>query len=65
MQAYHNHQAEISALEIEISHYQKLLDKSFEDDECLEKTKTIFHDLKSLTEKLDELKNETKHKNVK
>ena len=45
-------QDEILALEAEINHQKKLLDKSIKDDEVLEKTKAIFHELKILSDKL-------------
>ena len=51
-----DHSTEISALEVKIHRHKKLFDQSIENDEILEKTKVIFHDLKMLTEKLDELK---------
>jgi len=60
-----NIQVEISALEVEIRHNKKRLVKSFEDNECFEKTKTIFHELKSLTDKLALLKNAHQLKMVK
>ncbi len=49
---------EILALEAEISHQKKLLDKSITDDEVLEKTKAIFHNLKLMSDKLALLKKE-------
>jgi hypothetical protein len=50
-------QEEISALEAEIGYHKKLLDKSISDNDELEKVKSIFHDLKLLSDKLDQLKN--------
>lgn len=57
MQSTKTAQEEILALEAEISYQKKLLDKSITDDEVLEKTKAIFHDLKALYDKLADLKN--------
>jgi hypothetical protein len=54
----------ILALEAEIEHYTKLLDKSLTDKEDLEKTKVIFHDLKMLREKLAEMKTAGPYKKV-
>ena len=56
MQPTQNTQEEILVLETEISQYKALLDQSISDDEVLEKTRAIFHDLKILTERLAELK---------
>ena len=55
-------QEEISALEADISYHKKLLDKSITDNEELEKVKSIFHDLKSLSDKLSQLKNDLLNK---
>jgi hypothetical protein len=52
MQPPKNLQEEIAALETEISNHKKLLDKSISEDEVLEKTKEIFHELKVLSDKL-------------
>jgi hypothetical protein len=56
MQPTKTTQDEILALEAEISHQKNLLDKSIKDDDVLEKTKAIFHELKVLTDKLAQLK---------
>jgi hypothetical protein len=64
MQHIKNPDVAILALEAEINHYKKLLDKSFADKDALEKTKAIFHSLKILTEKLAEMKTPTLHKKV-
>lgn len=47
---------EINVLETEIENLKKVLDKSFDNNEEFNKTKTIFHELKKLTEKLEKLK---------
>jgi hypothetical protein len=52
----HDLKAEISALELKMTEYQGLLDKSFEENEEFGKTKKIFHELKKIKERLDELK---------
>ncbi|HEY1872638.1 MAG TPA: hypothetical protein VGG71_16370 [Chitinophagaceae bacterium] len=56
MQPTKTTQEDILALEAEINYHKKLLDKSISDDELLEKTKAIFHDLKVLSDKLAHLK---------
>ena len=48
---------EIAVLERELAHYQLLLDKSFEANEEFAKARIIFHELKQIKDKLDELKN--------
>jgi hypothetical protein len=48
--------AEITALEIELTRYQLLLDRSIEANEELAKTKAIFHELKIVKERLMEMK---------
>ena len=55
-------QEEISALEAEIGYHKKLLDKSITDHEELEKVKSIFHELKSLSDKLTQLNNDLLNK---
>ena len=57
-----NIQEEISALEADVSYQNKLLDKSITDHAELEKVKIIFHDLKSLSDKLTLLKNDLLNK---
>jgi hypothetical protein len=56
MQPTKTTQEDILALEAEISYHRKLLDKSISDDELLQKTKAIFHDLKVRSDKLAQLK---------
>ena len=55
-------QEEISALEADVNYHKKLLDKSITDNVELEKVKIIFHDLKSLSDKLTKLKNDLLNK---
>lgn len=55
-------QEEISALEADVSYHKKLLDKSITENMELEKVKIIFHDLKSLSDKLTQLKNDLLNK---
>jgi hypothetical protein len=62
MQPTKTTQEEILALEAEISLHKKLLDKSITEDEVLEKTKAIFHDLKVMSDKLALLKKELLNK---
>ncbi len=56
MQLAKTAQEEIAALEAEIIYQKKLLDKSISEDEVLEKTKAIFHQLKMLHDRLAQLK---------
>ena len=49
-------QAEIAALEIQLKHLNNLLDQSFRNNEILAKTKVIYHDVRLLTEKVQQLK---------
>jgi hypothetical protein len=56
MQPTNTTREDILALEAEISHHKKLLDKSITEDEVLEKTKAIFHSLKEMSDKLAHLK---------
>ena len=48
--------AAIKALEIQVSHYQNLLDKSISQNEIFAKVKIVYKDLKAVSEKLKELK---------
>ena len=48
--------AAIKALEIQVRHYENLLDQSFRNNEILSQVKVIYHDLKKVSEKLRELK---------
>jgi hypothetical protein len=48
--------AAIRALEIQVHHYEKLLDQSIRGNEILAKVKVIYHDLKAVSDKLNELK---------
>ncbi|HET7003614.1 MAG TPA: hypothetical protein VFI33_19970 [Puia sp.] len=47
---------EIRDLEIQMAHYEKLLDLSFRNNEILAKTKVIYHQLKKISERLALLK---------
>ena len=49
-------EAAIKALEIQLRHYENLLDQSIRNDEILAKTKVIYHDLKVVSDKLKQLK---------
>ena len=48
--------AAIKALEIQLRHYENLLDQSIRNNEILSQVKVIYHDLKKVAEKLKELK---------
>jgi hypothetical protein len=48
--------ADITALEIQLQHLHLLLDQSIKDNEILAKTKVIYHDLRLVTERLQQLK---------
>jgi hypothetical protein len=52
----HDQKSEIATLEIQLADYQKLLDRSIEENEEFAKTKAIFHDLKMIKDRLDKLK---------
>jgi hypothetical protein len=56
-----NQSKEISSLETEIDNLKKRLDHSIENSEEFTKTKSIFHDLKKLIDKLDKIKNLTEN----
>jgi len=47
---------EIRDLEIQMTHYEKLLDLSFRNNEILAKTKVIYHQLKKISERLAAMK---------
>lgn len=47
---------EIRDLEIQLAHFEKLLDLSFRNNEILAKTKVIYHQLKKVSERLAMLK---------
>jgi hypothetical protein len=49
-------QSEIAALEIQLTHYEKLFDQSIKDNVEFAKTKFIFHEMKKITERLSEIK---------
>jgi len=49
-------QAEITALEIQTKHLEKVLDQSIRSNEVLAKTKVIYHDLRMASEKLEKLR---------
>ncbi len=48
--------AAIKALEIQVRHYENLLEQSIRNNEILSQVKVIYHDLKKVSEKLRELK---------
>ena len=48
--------AAVAALEIQLHHYEKLLDQSIRNNEIFAKTKVIYHDLKVVSDKLQQLK---------
>ncbi len=48
--------AEIAALEIQLRDYKILLDESITNNEVFAKVKTIFHEMKIISEKIEELK---------
>lgn len=48
--------AAIKELEIQVNHYQNLLDKSISQNEIFAKVKVIYRDLKAVSDKLKELK---------
>ena len=48
--------AEITALEIQTKHLEKVLDQSIRSNEVLAKTKVIYHDLRMASEKLEKLR---------
>jgi hypothetical protein len=47
---------EIAALEIQLSDYKILLDESISNNEVFAKVKTIFHEMKIISEKIEDLK---------
>ncbi len=55
--------AAIKALEIQVRHYENLLDQSISQNEILAKVKVIYRDLKAVSEKLKELKQLQKKEN--
>jgi uncharacterized membrane protein len=52
----HEIDAAIKALEIQLKHYETILDQSIRNNEILSKTKVIYQDLKIVSEKLKALK---------
>jgi hypothetical protein len=48
--------AAIKALEIQVRHYENLMDQSIRENEILAKVKVIYRDLKEVSIKLEELK---------
>ena len=48
--------AAIKALEIQVHHYENLLDQSISKNEILAQVKIIYHDLKAVSDKLKELR---------
>ena len=49
-------EAEIAALENRLKYFENLLELSIKNNEVLGKTKTILHEVKKLSEKLNALK---------
>jgi len=56
-----NQSNEISFLETEIDNLKKRLDHSIDNNEEFGKTKSIFHDLKKMIDRLDKIKNLTEN----
>lgn len=52
--------AEIAALEIQLREYKVLLDESISNNEIFGKVKTIFHEMKIISDKIEELKKSKK-----
>ena len=48
--------AEIIALEIQLKHLSSVLDQSIRNNEILAKTKVIYHELKQVSDKLQQIK---------
>ncbi|HXB30349.1 MAG TPA: hypothetical protein VNW49_11050 [Puia sp.] len=48
--------AEIADLEIQLRDYKILLDNSISNNEVFGKVKTIFHEMKIISEKIEDLK---------
>jgi hypothetical protein len=48
--------AEIAALEIQLRDYKVLLDESISNNEIFAKAKNIFHEMKIISEKIEDLK---------
>jgi hypothetical protein len=51
-----DYEAEKAELEIQLTHYEKLLDKSISDNEEIARTRTIFRELKKIKDRLEVLK---------
>jgi hypothetical protein len=51
---------EIAALELQLSDYKILLDESISNNEVFAKVKTIFHEMKIISEKIEDLKKPNK-----
>jgi hypothetical protein len=49
-------EAEIAALQIELHHLEKKLDRAIKNNERYAKTKSIFLEMKSISEKIGEIK---------
>jgi hypothetical protein len=49
-------EAEIAALQIELHHLEKKLDRAIRNNERYAKTKSIFLEMKSISEKIGEIK---------
>ena len=49
--------AEIAALEDQLKHHQKLLDKAFSDNVEFAEVKVIYHETKKIADKLEAVKN--------
>lgn len=57
----HEQEEELSLLENELVRYQIILDKSIEANEEFAKTKDIFHEIKKIQIKINEIKQRTKN----
>jgi len=56
----HYQEAEIAVLETLLTHYETMLSRSLIDNEEFRITKKIFHELKKIKNKLEELKGPAK-----
>ncbi len=52
--------AEIAALEIQLRDYKVLLDETISNNEIFAKAKNIFHEMKIISEKIENLKKSKK-----
>jgi hypothetical protein len=51
-----DHETEKAELEIQLTHYEKMLDKSISANEEFAKTRAIFRELKKIKDRLEVLK---------